>query len=585
MTQTADHKHIPATARPFRNRFTIWAWQAKGLLGQLFYKLGEAAEYDIVRFARVLKAIGFLFAALLGRPLARLGHGILLGLRTVAEDLTAPFRRLHRGAANIRALVADEKQNGLGHALRQGLRYFGRGVRHNAYLGRNLLYYLLPLAAGGVFVFTVTTTLQRNFALAVKYDGRLVGYVTQEATYEEAARMVQDQIVYTGDEQKWALTPSFTIATASSGEVSDTQTLANAILENSGAEITQAVGLYVDDVFYGATTQGDQLAAAIEAIKAPYEAENPDGQVEFVQKVEQRSGIYLAQSVVDYAQLEKLLSQEVEGQRTYTIASGDTPWKIAGENGITLDELYALNPVLDNGNNMPVGEPLVIGQSVSFLQVKVVKTQVEQQAIAYNTVKTNDSSLAFGKTKVTQEGVDGVQQVTYQYTYVDGKMTEKTAVGDVVVLSEPVEEHISVGTYVSSSGVSFVPSGGGSMIFPIGPGFHYMSRGFTGVSAHNGLDLCGAYGTPIYAAQSGVVTYASATSGGYGRHVIIDHGGGVQTLYGHCSSLAVSAGQAVSQGQVIAYMGSTGNSTGNHCHFEVIINGTRVNPAPYIGMG
>ena len=585
MTQTADHKHTPATARPFRNRFTIWAWQAKGLLGQLFYKLGEAAEYDIVRFARVLKAIGFLFAALLGRPLARLGHGILLGLRTVAEDLTAPFRRLHRGAANIRALVADEKQNGLGHALRQGLRYFGRGVRHNAYLGRNLLYYLLPLVAGGVFVFTVTTTLQRNFALAVKYDGRLVGYVTQEATYEEAARMVQDQIVYTGDEQKWALTPSFTIATASSGEVSDTQTLANAILENSGAEITQAVGLYVDDVFYGATTQGDQLAAAIEAIKAPYEAENPDGQVEFVQKVEQRSGIYLAQSVVDYAQLEKLLSQEVEGQRTYTIASGDTPWKIAGENGITLDELYALNPVLDNGNNMPVGEQLVIGQSVSFLQVKVVKTQVEQQAIAYNTVKTNDSSLAFGKTKVTQEGVDGVQQVTYQYTYVDGKMTEKTAVGDVVVLSEPVEEHISVGTYVSSSGVSFVPSGGGSMIFPIGPGFHYMSRGFTGVSAHNGLDLCGAYGTPIYAAQSGVVTYASATSGGYGRHVIIDHGGGVQTLYGHCSSLAVSAGQAVSQGQVIAYMGSTGNSTGNHCHFEVIINGTRVNPAPYIGMG
>ena len=73
--------------------------------------------------------------------------------------------------------------------MRLGLRYFGSGVRRYAYLGRNFLYYLLPLAAGAVFVFTVSTTLQKNFALAVKYNDRLVGYVTQEATYEEASRM------------------------------------------------------------------------------------------------------------------------------------------------------------------------------------------------------------------------------------------------------------------------------------------------------------------------------------------------------------------------------------------------------------
>lgn len=70
-------------------------------------------------------------------------------------------------------------------------------------------------------------------------------------------------------------------------------------------------------------------------------------------------------------------------------------------------------------------------------------------------------------------------------------------------------------------------------------------------------------GTPIYAAQSGVVTYAGQTRGGYGIHVILNHGGGVQTLYGHCSGLAVSAGQVGQQGQVIAHVGSTGNSTGN----------------------
>ena len=557
-------------------------------MGRLFYQIGATAEYDAVLFGRAvmhaLRLIG-LFVATLTAPLLR---QIARALQAAWADLTAPLRRVSSGMRHIREMVAEEKQNGTGHTAALAWRYFRSGVREYGHLAKNLLYYLLPLGAGAVFVFTVTQVLQNPFALRVEYKGQLVGYVAQEEVYEEAARALQNQLVYTeqnGEDQGWEITPSFTVAAAHPDELSDSQTLVNSILRSSGAEITEAIGLYVGNTFYGATTDEDSLKQAIEAIKAPYYTQYPGAEISFVEDVNLKKGVYLTQSIVDYSKLQELLTSQVQGQRTYIIQSGDTPWKIAGENGITLDDLYALNPVLDNGNNMPVGEPLVIGQSVSFLQVKVVKTQVEQQAIAYNTVKTNDSSLAFGKTKVTQEGVDGVQQVTYQYTYVDGKMTDKTAVGDVVVLSEPVEEHISVGTYVSSSGVSFVPSGGGSMIFPIGPGFHYMSRGFTGVSAHNGLDLCGAYGTPIYAAQSGVVTYASATSGGYGRHVIIDHGGGVQTLYGHCSSLVVSAGQVVSQGQVIAYMGSTGNSTGNHCHFEVIINGTRVNPAPYIGMG
>gem|GEM_PF-4751896 len=86
---------------------------------------------------------------------------------------------------------------------------------------------------------------------------------------------------------------------------------------------------------------------------------------------------------------------------------------------------------------------------------------------------------------------------------------------------------------------------------------------------------------PIYAAQAGTVEYAGWISG-YGYAVIINHGGGISTLYGHCQSLDVGTGQSVEQGELIAECGSTGNSTGPHCHFEVRVNGEPVNPLAYL---
>lgn len=100
-------------------------------------------------------------------------------------------------------------------------------------------------------------------------------------------------------------------------------------------------------------------------------------------------------------------------------------------------------------------------------------------------------------------------------------------------------------------------------------------------SFHNGVDLANSQGTPIYAARSGTVTTATY-SGAYGYYVTINHGDGYSTLYAHMTHYIVSAGQSVSQGQVIGYMGSTGWSTGPHLHYTVYLNGNTVNPAGYI---
>ncbi len=98
---------------------------------------------------------------------------------------------------------------------------------------------------------------------------------------------------------------------------------------------------------------------------------------------------------------------------------------------------------------------------------------------------------------------------------------------------------------------------------------------------HTGIDVAAPSGTPIRCGGDGIVVHA-ARWGGYGRCVIVDHGGGLATLYGHCSRLAVTKGQTVTQGQVIGYVGSTGLSTGPHLHFEVRRNGRHTNPKPFL---
>ncbi|HIT87788.1 MAG TPA: peptidoglycan DD-metalloendopeptidase family protein [Candidatus Coprocola pullicola] len=131
---------------------------------------------------------------------------------------------------------------------------------------------------------------------------------------------------------------------------------------------------------------------------------------------------------------------------------------------------------------------------------------------------------------------------------------------------------------------------GGQFAWPV-PGRSYISSGYgyrnrpigSGREFHTGYDIPGAYGADIVAAADGTVITAGYVNG-FGYTVMINHGGGIVTLYGHNSKLNVSVGDRVSRGQVIAKCGSTGNSTGNHCHFEVRKNGKHTSPAPYLGV-
>jgi murein DD-endopeptidase MepM/ murein hydrolase activator NlpD len=127
------------------------------------------------------------------------------------------------------------------------------------------------------------------------------------------------------------------------------------------------------------------------------------------------------------------------------------------------------------------------------------------------------------------------------------------------------------------------PAHGVSITQPFGPSAYPFEPSFGGFPHfHTGLDLAGPLGSPIMSAADGVVVAADTSTVGYGNHIIIAHAGGLLTLYGHLETMLVKPGDAVKAGQVVALLGSTGNSTGPHCHFEVRLNGQPVNPVLFL---
>lgn len=156
---------------------------------------------------------------------------------------------------------------------------------------------------------------------------------------------------------------------------------------------------------------------------------------------------------------------------------------------------------------------------------------------------------------------------------------------DQEVLNEIAKQQGSSTVYYTGNGTLGwpVPSRAASSS-SLSSGFVQRTNPVTGKwESHSGYDIPASYGADIVAAESGLVTYAGWMNG-YGYTVMISHGGGLTTLYGHNSSLVVSKGQTVTRGQTIAKCGSTGMSTGNHCHFSVLVNGSYVNPQSYLGV-
>ncbi len=557
----------------------------KGKVFHLLYNIGFDVEYAAVKFGRNMKVLFMVAGDLFKEYSQKAGSRSSEVVMGVLSEFAHPFVTAIRAIKTVVTISVDERHFGFVHVITHISSYINTGIKKHARLSTRPLNYILPIAAAAVFFYTSSTIFSYTYVLEVSNGDTSLGYVANETVVDTATQVVSDRISYNEFDTEWSIEPTYQLAVSEAIEqevlTQEPLELANNIILNSGADIQEGTGLYIDGEFYGATINRDRLENDVSSVLAPYETDNPSITVDFIQDVQMQSGLYLQSSVVDYEELNNLITGTKGRTATnYVFAETDTVDYIISKFGMTHEELQSLNPSVDL-DDIEGGDNIVIMKDEPVLGVKEIEEIVFEEEIMYDTVQIKSPDEQLGVIKTTVEGEVGVNRVTASITRIDGVQTGYE-ITSTEVLKEPVNEELVIGTAYGNTGLVYDgTSGSTAMQWPTGGGVS-ISRGWLGLYVHNGIDIAGPAGTPIYAADGGVVTFVNYGGSGYGTHLIIDHGNGIQTLYAHNSELYVSVGETVGRGQVVAGMGSTGWSTGNHLHFEVRLGGTAVPPEPYI---
>ncbi len=551
------------------------------------YRFCYYTGVQLIRYFRRYKKRLFRFAVRtrLGLQLKMKKRLTLVGrkFRFAVNDAMRPYRQVQRLRQSQEERLALAEELGPKAVRKEKSRIWRESLRLVCKILGTVFNYVAPVVSFIILVGLIHENTNLQFALEVEYNDKMIGYIEKESDFDESEKIMQSRIVYEEYQPPLDTVPKYTLKVIDEEELSTVNEIADELIAASGNEITEASGLYVDGVFYGAVEDAAPIRALLDSMLDQYRTGSENERVDFVQDVELSKGLYLLSSLVEPEEMEAVLTSEVEGEVTYTVVEGDAPTLISQKMDIPYSQLKALNPGIEE--SLLVGQEVLISNQVNFLTVKRTVTEVYEEDIPFGTEEVVDANYAKGYQAVRSSGVLGKRLVTADVVYVNGLEEDRTEV-DSVVLKEPVDQVVTVGTaepiqVLSSSSGGSAAGSSSSFIWPVDGG--HVTCGINGYWGHTGMDIGANRGTVIRAAASGTVVKAVRQYYAYGIHVKISHGNGIYTLYAHMSQLAVSYGDYVQQGQIIGYVGQTGNAYGNHCHFEIIINGRFMDPSKYIG--
>ena len=369
--------------------------------------------------------------------------------------------------------------------------------------------------------------------VAIMVDGKQVGVAKDEAT--AASILDRIQSVYAPElvEQKKSSAVSTMSFKAADAETTEAEASANQSTEpKPSKQITEVA--FVEEVAV------DEVALSPE-------------------KIEDADAIY-----------ERIVQGSTK-PTSYTVQKGDCVGCIAQKFDISTDIIYENNPWIKD-DKITIGDKLDLTVRMPDITVKTIETVVEVAEIATPIEYRKNDKMKSGEQKTIQEGSPGSQKLTYKVTKENGYIiTEELAEKEVLV--EAVPKVVEKGTMIVKG------TGTGQFAYPVSNYKITSKFGTRWGRQHAGVDFIG--NSSIKASDGGKVTFVG-TKSGYGKTIIIDHGNGFETLYGHLKSYSVSEGDKVDKGDKIGVMGNTGRSTGTHLHFEIRKNGKAVNPLSYL---
>ncbi len=448
-------------------------------------------------------------------------------------------------------------------------------LRHYKAFTRTVTMLGAIACAAALMIGTLRYWDNTTYALALTdSEGDVWGYVSDESVFQDGVAKAKERLGNTATEGVTAISPSLTLQMIRRADIWNGWQVCDRLLQLAKADVDEACGIYIDNAFYGAVRNRRGAEQMLSSILTEHCEGKADVTASFVETVELVDGWYAKTSIQSSETVRKQLTAEVTAEKYHTWQTGDTLSSVAAQYDISLSELLRNNPSASSG--MQVGQTLVIQKAEPHLRVLVSGTVQYETEMPFTVQRVPDASMYEGNERVRVYGKNGTGRVTATVTYLDG-VEQFSAITESQTLVKPVTQVIAYGTKQ--------PIGAGkNYVWPT-PCSRFVTQYFSlSGKRHLALDIWAKdmEGEDIVAADGGKVLIAEDPRGttywSYGKYIVIDHGGGYQTLYSHCSELLVKPGDTVSKGQLIAKVGHTGRATASHLHFEVLVNGKNVDP-------
>ena len=534
-------------------------------------------------FLKVLSAVLLGFIKGLGFIFTELKELLILfakAIRWIFRDLTAPMKEriaLNRELQKEMAAAKKIDQTAYKAASRKFWKSYIFGKSGLFFTSLN---YLLPIISIIILISVIRYGSGIEYGISVEYKGKELGVINAESDYEEASREIKQRISYAGaDSDSFDLNADLSLKLISGEDKMLTaRQLANEILAASDEELSEGFGVYIDGNFIGAVKDKDAVQEALDENLLKYPIEGVVKEVTYKNDIEYVKGMFLTGSVLPEKQMIKLLTSSKKKKAVYVAQSDDTSATIAQKFSMDVNELEDMNAGLSKACRP--GRLVNVTETESYLPIKYIREIELISFLDYETIEVETSELNLGTRETLVKGERGEKVNNIEITYVDGKEYARRNVGSKIT-KVPVVEQIGIGTYKARPySADTKLYGTGQFAWPVDGG--WVSDVFISDRNHKGFDIAADMGTDIYAAGDGVGVSAGWNPGGYGYFVMIDHLDGYQTVYAHMSQVYAIVDTQVKRGQLIGAVGSTGDSTGPHCHFEVRYMGVCYDPAQFM---